>query len=288
MQADDGALLDIAADEAHAEGVGKGFTMFRNRIRLLSAAAGLTLLPLVPATVSAAPAAFPEGTGATACWVRNERTRMVRTDLQVAISAARSGDTLRVRGTCAGTFTTERDLALVGPATLTGTTCGPDGCSAGIVLWNTAAVSLRGIVVTGGSSTWNGGGIHNYGSMTLTSSVVAGNVAEDGGGGIYNEGRLTLASTRVIDNHLLGGDGGGILNLGTVEMNGTSTVAGNTALQGGGVFNAGTIVLNRASSITGNTADTGGGLFDTTGRVWFSPRWHGTLCGNTPDDWRAC
>lgn len=264
--------------------------MIRNRLRVLSAAAAFSLLPLVPAAASAAPAALPEGAGATACWVRNARTGVSGDDLQTAIYGASARDVLTIRGTCTGGFTVDRDLTLVGPATLSGGTCTAESCDAGIVLWNDGArLRLRDLRVTDGYSPWDGGGIHNYGTLTLDATRVVGNWAEDGGGGIYNEGRLVMNGTSsVADNWLLFGEGGGILNRGTVVMNGSSAVTSNDANEGGGIYNEGTLILNRGARITGNTATIGGGLFDVTGRVWFSPRWHGTLCGNTPDDWSGC
>lgn len=264
--------------------------MSRNRLRVLSAAAAFVLLPLVPAAASPARAALPEGAGVTTCWVRNGRTGVTGDDLQTALYAAEAGDLLTVRGTCTGGFTVDRDLTLVGPATLSGGTCTSESCDAGIVLWNDGAgLRLRGLTVTDGYSTWDGGGIHNYGTLTLDDTRVVGNWAEDGGGGIYNEGRVVMNGTsKVADNWLLFGEGGGILNRGTVVMNGSSAVTGNAATEGGGIYNEGTVILNRGATITANSADVGGGLLDTTGRVWFSPRWHGTLCGNSPDDWRWC
>ncbi len=266
-----------------------GVTMPRNVFRLLSAAAVFALLPLAPAA-AAVPAVGVELASTTTCWALNGRSGVRSGDLQVAIGKARSGDTLTVRGTCTGGFTVDKDLTLVGPATLSGGTCTPELCDAGIVLLNNGVnLRLRYLLVTNGYSTWDGGGIQNYGTLTLDSTAVAGNWAEDGAGGILNEGRLVMNGTsRVSDNWLLFGEGGGVLNRGTVVMDGKSRITGNAASEGGGMYNEGTVVLSRGATVTGNRADVGGGLLDTTGRVWFSPRWYGTLCGNTPDDWRGC
>jgi nitrous oxidase accessory protein NosD len=221
--------------------------------------------------------------------VKNVSGGAIGADLQAAIAAADAGDVLAVRGVCTGHFTIDRDLTLAGPATLNGTTCVDDYCDAGIVVWvNDGKVKLRDLTVTGGSSTYDGGGIHNYGDLTLSSTVVRDNLAEDNAGGIYNEGRLVLSSSAVRDNEIFFGAGGGIYNRGTVVLNGTSTVTGNYGTYGGGIYNAGTVVMNRASSVTGNTAELGGGIRNDGGRVWFSRHWHGTLCGNTPDDWPGC
>lgn len=267
--------------------------MSRNLFRLLPAVAALAVLPvLVGGSGASAAADAPDAPVAApaVCWVRNARTGVVGADLQVAIRDAGSGDVLVVRGTCTGGFTVERDLTIVGPATLHGGPCTPDVCEADIVVTNVGArLRLRYLLVTGGYSTWDGGGIQNSGTLTLDSTRVVANWAEDGAGGILNEGRLVLnGSSRVADNWLLYGEGGGILNRGTVVMNGTSRITGNSATEGGGIYNEGTVILNRGATITGNSAEVGGALLDVTGRVWFSPRWYGTLCGNTPDDWPTC
>jgi parallel beta-helix repeat protein len=58
------------------------------------------------------------------------------------------------------------------------------------------------------------------------------------------------------------GDGGGLLNLGTVNLSGDAIV-GNSAVDGGGVANSGTAVI-LGSSIDGNVASAdGGGIFNT-------------------------
>lgn len=253
--------------------------------------------------VVAAPLGFPlmaaaGETAATAetapvptCWVKNTTTGATGADLQAAISAAGAGDKLVVRGVCTGNFSISRDITLVGPAELNGTTCADGNCSAGIVLWvDPATVTLKYLTITGGSSTYDGGGIQNHGNLTLVSTTVRDNVAEDNAGGIYNDGRLVLNGTsRVSDNQTYyRGYGGGILNRGRLIMNGMSTVTQNSTTNGGGVYNEGIMVLNRASSVTGNTAEIGGGILNTGGHVWFSKRWHGTLCFNTPDDWPGC
>jgi hypothetical protein len=87
--------------------------------------------------------------------------------------------------------------------------------------------------------------------------------------------------------------GGGILNVGTLTLNG-STVTGNTAFGGGGVggggiFNHGTLTLN-SSTVTGNTATTspGGGIFNDCGGTLVgavaAPAPGANVYANTPDN----
>lgn len=266
--------------------------MITRRSRRATAVLALVAAPLVLAQVAAAGNAAageaPAGQSLP-CSVRNISDGTSGTDLQVVIAAADAGDVLAVRGVCTGNFTIDRDLTLIGSGTLDGTTCVDDHCSGGIVVWvNGGKVKLKGLTVTGGSSTYDGGGIHNYGDLTLSSTVVRDNLAEDNAGGIYNEGRLVLNSAVVSGNDIFYGAGGGIYNRGRVVLNGTSMVTGNYGTYGGGIYNVGTVVMNRVSSVTHNTAELGGGILNDGGRVWFSKRWHGTLCDNTPDDWPTC
>ncbi len=279
-------------------------------LRLISAATMLVAAVAVFAVPTPAAASI-DG------WVRNLRTGVVFTDLQEAVTAANPGDVLKVRGTL-GPFTADKDLTLLGPATLTWpcpeAECGPPGR----LVWveTGARVVLSDLRITGGSSTWYGGAVHNYGTLVLRGrTAITNSRAEDGGGGVYNEGRLVMRNrSRVSGNSLLFGTGGGILNRGTVVltdharvvgnqgfplgggiyndgtllMSGYSVVACNTAEAGGGVFNAGTMRLSGHASVTGNSAsDTGGGIAGE-GRIWFSRHWRGTVCGNHPDDLGAC
>jgi hypothetical protein len=66
------------------------------------------------------------------------------------------------------------------------------------------------------------------------------------------------------------GEGGAILNLGTVALNG-STLAGNFAyLKGGGIFNVGTVTIT-GSALTDNAAGGyGGGIFNSEATLTIS------------------
>jgi hypothetical protein len=230
-------------------------------------------------------------TGGRGCWVRNTSQHGAGSDLQAAIDAAGPGDTLRVRGVCAGSFTVEQDLTLVGPAGLDGEVCGDEVCSRGIVLWvDAGTVTLQNVTITNGASTYDGGGVWNFGTLILKGcSSVRGNTAEDNAGGIHNFGTLIMTGRSSVTRNSLYyvGKGGGVWNAGVMIMNGSSLVAGNTGSYGGGIYNQGTLRLNGASSVTGNTAEQGGGILNE-GTVTFGRGWGGTVCGNEPDDWPGC
>ena len=217
-------------------------------------------------------------------------------DLQAAINAAPIGATLLVDGTCTGSFSISKDLALSGPAVLSGggismpLGVGPaatvvlndltiqDGIgidSFGGGLWNGGQLTLNRSTVTNNHAS-SVGGIFNTGQLTLNRSTVSHNSSTNGdGGGIFNcaaslhayglctgaPGRLTLNESIVSDNVAGSGDGGGILNDGQAVLTlNRSTVSGNTSgHNGGGINNNGTATLNQ--STVSNNSSTGGVTF---------------------------
>lgn len=127
--------------------------------------------------------------------------------------------------------------------------------------------------------------------MTIENGIAAtGNVAfygqADGqGGGILNLGTLTLSGCTATGNN--GSDGGGgIAN----EIGGTLTISGSTvsgnfaAYDGGGIYNDGTLTLS-GSTVTKNSTgygEQGGGIYnDYSGVLTILSS---TVNGNKPDD----
>ena len=250
--------------------------------------------------------------GQTGCRARNvsQHSRWT-SNLQALIYAARSGDTLLIRGTCSneGNFTISSKLRLVGwgsGATL-------DGGGAGTVLSVQlgAVVILTNLLMTNGMSVSGGGGVRNNGIVILNSSSVRGNASDGDGGGIYNSGGVVVlrGSSSVSDN-VAGAYGGGILNangarlfmndtsmvsqntgaLGggvlsyldsLVIMNDASSVDGNHALfAGGGIYNNSKLVVNDASSVNGNTAGRGAGIVNEGTSAFVKLNGSATVAGN--------
>jgi hypothetical protein len=134
--------------------------------------------------------------------------------------------------------------------------------------------SISGVTITGGTSSGNGGGITNAGTLTLNNDQITGNSTSGGsvaGGGIYNNGpALTISNSTVTANTATGGaagvaEGGGIAsNTGTLKIS-NSTITANTATNsspvptstatGGGIWQSagGTMVLANVT-LNGNTA----------------------------------
>ncbi len=119
------------------------------------------------------------------------------------------------------------------------------------------SANLRGVTVTGGSTTANGAGLYdNGGTLTLTNCTVSGSSAANGGG-LYNK-----AGTLNLTNCTLSGDsaassGGALLNAGAATLI-NCTVSANTAGTGGGLVNAVTTTLTLGNTIVaGNAAGAG-------------------------------
>ena len=138
------------------------------------------------------------------------------------------------------------------------------GLGGGILMGNSATLTLNGSTVSNNASSADGGGIYmlNSGTLFLINSTVSGNTAVNGGGiYIFDSGTLNLTTSTVNGNTAgAGGNGGGIYNgtSGTVNA-ANSTIDGNSAgFRGGGIYNTATITLT-SNTVTGNTAASGGG-----------------------------
>ena len=147
-------------------------------------------------------------------------------------------------------------------------------------------LSLTGVTIRGGSTTGNGGGILNRGTLSLKFTTLTGNKARNGSGGGFaaTEGSLTLLYRSTISGNTAALGGGGVTFQGTLRAIATlftrnaaviggalalsgqsklvgTVVTGNHALgEGGGIVSSGSVQI-RDSKITRNTADTGGGLY---------------------------
>jgi hypothetical protein len=95
-------------------------------------------------------------------------------------------------------------------------------------------------------------------------AVVARTGSDGEGGAILNGGTLTVSSCTIFGNSA-SDSGGGLYNSGTLTVS-SCTVSGNTAYRGGGIYNGGSASLG-GSTLSGNTA-TGGYL---SGFGWVDP-----------------
>ncbi|HBI44522.1 MAG TPA: hypothetical protein DDY78_16975 [Planctomycetales bacterium] len=147
-----------------------------------------------------------------------------------------------------------------GTATVSGSTVSNNSGS-GIYNFSPSTLTVSDSTLSHNSAT-DGGGIYNNGTATLSGCTLSDNSATEYGGGIYSGGghdSLTVSGCTLSGNSAA--DGGGIYVYGgTVTVSG-STLSGNTAKYGGGGIdnqsNMGTVTVENSSTITGNTAHTG-------------------------------
>ena len=114
-------------------------------------------------------------------------------------------------------------------------------------------LNLSNIVVKGGLTTEDGGGIYIRSNATalLFNTTVKDNSSSSffsSGGGIYNGGVLALINSTVADNQVVGSytDGGGIYNSGQAILLGT-TIKNNTGRSGGGIYNSKTLTISNST-----------------------------------------
>ncbi|MEI6653274.1 MAG: choice-of-anchor D domain-containing protein [Verrucomicrobiota bacterium] len=98
------------------------------------------------------------------------------------------------------------------------------------------------------------------GVVTLDGLTISGGLQVGDGGGILNAGTLNLNRSTVTGNHATGGgSGGGIYNAsGAILTTTNSTIANNSAANGGGIYSAGGSTLTQ-TTVTGNAGTSGGG-----------------------------
>ncbi|MEM9301164.1 MAG: choice-of-anchor Q domain-containing protein [Pseudomonadota bacterium] len=141
-------------------------------------------------------------------------------------------------------------------------------------------VTISGNTANGTAEHQGGGGIFNLGVATVEGSIIDGNVATgdgpgEGGGGIFNDGDLTIRNSDFTGNEANtgAGNGGGILNTdaGIVRLTGGMISSNTAARAGGGIENIGTLQVVDLSAM-GNFAGINGGMLhiSDSGQATFS------------------
>ncbi len=226
----------------------------------------LTITAALSLAVGILVVSTPTAVGAQpSCAVSNTRNHKGYSSLQDAVTAAKAGDTLEVKGTCVGNTTVDRDVTLSGvsnnafPGTPT-----LDGNQAGRVLDITAGTTtIRNLVITHGRTTGPGGGIwiEAGASAAVFDSVVRNNTAgsDTFGGGIDVDGTSLLVVRSSVTGNSAGGSGGIDMDFSTVSLV-SSSVTGNAA--------------THAPSTTGDGCAFSGTIYACSGGIW---NFHGVL-----------
>jgi hypothetical protein len=139
-------------------------------------------------------------------------------------------------------------------------------------------VTLANLRITGGRFTSFFGGAtavsnREPGVLEMTDCTVIDNGGTNGGSAIENgngagPAELTMTRCTITDNDAANGFGGGIRNLGTLELD-ACTVSGNTALRGAGIATqGGEVTLRNGTSVDLNIAPNfGGGIYNENSDV---------------------
>lgn len=192
------------------------------------------------------------------------------TDIQAAINAAASGDTIVIDG--GGTYTAQhltiagKSLTIgAGPCqlviggrpeanaqvTLSGNS--PSATSAVLTITGSGAVTLVDLKITGNSNANDGGGIEHLGTgaLTLNNVLVTGNKANNGGGvDVSGSADLVIGDdTQIIGNTAnIAGGGVRFASTGTLTAAGTGNLIANNHAPNG--FGGGLYVLGGDAEIT--------------------------------------
>ncbi len=151
--------------------------------------------------------------------------------------------------------------------------------------------SISGLTISGGlTSTGNGGGLDNDGTLTLTDCTVSGDTAGFGGG-VYNSGTAKFTGCTISGDTAYspvdggygvfnGGTGGGVYNASSANLTVTGcTFTGNSAGEDGGLSNLGTANLTDCAL----SANSGGGVGNDAGTATLTDC---TISGNSdPGGW---
>jgi hypothetical protein len=150
-------------------------------------------------------------------------------------------------------------IANDGTLTVSGSTLSGNSSAAGGGIANDGTLTVSGSTLSGNTADRGGGIFSSIGTVTVSNSTISSNTANQGGAIYLRDGALTVSGTTLSSNVATGG--GGILNSqqGTLTISG-STLSGNSASEGGGIENFGTVTVNNSSRITGNTALVGFGV----------------------------
>ncbi|OYV72555.1 MAG: hypothetical protein B7Z74_05375, partial [Deltaproteobacteria bacterium 21-66-5] len=189
------------------------------------------------------------------------------TSIQAAIAAAGLGDTIDA---AAGTY--DESLDITQPLVLEGddvagatTTIEGNGSGTGITIatGSNSSTVLEGFTISGFAT---GVSLTSGSAATLRSDTVSGNHSSTSdGGGITDQGTLDLVQTTVTDNSA--SEGGGVFTTGALTVT-DSTVSGDSADEGGGIVASGTLAVID-STVSGNSAATanGGGILEDGGNA---------------------
>lgn len=128
----------------------------------------------------------------------------------------------------------------------------------GIFIPSGATVTINeGVLITGNTTSTNGGGIYNNGTLYIKGGVITGNTAASGGG-LYNAGTSTAPATATLENSAVIGTKFSASGTEPSHAVATESEKSNYAsLNGGGVYNSDFASFTMNASLT----ESGGGIY---------------------------
>ncbi|MGN0736549.1 right-handed parallel beta-helix repeat-containing protein [Treponema porcinum] len=159
----------------------------------------------------------------------------------------------------------------------------------GIFVGSSWSLTMKNCTITDCKTTTSGAGIYVAGgSVTLTDCTFSGNTAQTGAGIYLNNGTLTISSTTMESNTATGAAGALYINNGTATLT-ECTVSSNNAQNGGGIYlNDGALTIS-STTMENNTAtatgeDNGGGAIYSKKTITFTDC---TFSGNSATSGKA-
>jgi predicted outer membrane repeat protein len=136
----------------------------------------------------------------------------------------------------------------------------------GAGIYNAGKMNSPDSIIANNDASQAGGGYYNARGATLTilRDTINGNEALRDGGGIVNLGVLTVDGAIIEDNEATRRNGGGLANFGTADVEGGTFRRNDAGLDGGGVSNAkgAKLDLTGVSLIQNDAGHDGGAIFD--------------------------
>jgi len=126
-------------------------------------------------------------------------------------------------------------------------------------------ITITDCIISGNSTTVDGGGIGGATTLTVANSTISGNSARTSGGGISG-GDVSIVNSTVSGNSA-GTSGGGLSTFFSSLRVANSTIAGNSAPSGGGIYNDGQSTVVEISNTILNAGALGENIFNNGGTV---------------------
>jgi hypothetical protein len=133
-----------------------------------------------------------------------------------------------------------------------------------------SSVAINNLTITDGSSV-SGGGIFAFGNLSLNRDTLFGNTASSGGALASSANTCQLTLTQVdIHSNTATGNGGGIYNLGILNIGNSSIYSNSATTAGGRIYNAdsGNLDLTSTDIFGNSSANLGGGIYNEGKMFW--------------------